>query len=48
MTKINKYVAFIKTLKQALNHGLILKKDSKVTQFNQKPGLNYILISILN
>ena len=30
------YVAHLKTLKQALNHGLILKKVHKVIQFNQK------------
>ena len=33
------YVALIKTLKQALNHGLILQKVHKVIQFNQKAGL---------
>ena len=30
------YVAHLKTLKQALNHGLILKKVHEVIQFNQK------------
>ena len=30
------YVVHLKTLKQALNHGLILKKVHKVIQFNQK------------
>ena len=29
----------IKTLKQALNHGLILKSEHKVIQFNQKASL---------
>ena len=33
--KIN-YAAHIRTLKQALNHGLILKKVHKVIQLNQK------------
>ena len=32
----NNYIVHIKTLKQALNHGLILKKLHKVIQFNQK------------
>ena len=36
-----KYVAHIRSLKQALNHGLILKKIHRVTQFH---GLNHILI----
>ena len=35
----NNYVAHIRTLKQALNHGLIFKKVRKVTQFNQKSWL---------
>ena len=30
------YAAHIRALKQALNHGLILKKVYKVIQFNQK------------
>ena len=30
------YVVHIKALKQALNHGLILKKVHRVTQFNQE------------
>ena len=30
------YVAYIRSLKQALNHGLILKKVHKVIQFNQE------------
>ena len=34
--KIKKYVVHIKALKQALNHGLILKKTHAVIQFNQK------------
>ena len=34
--KIKKYVVHIKALKQALNHGLILKKAHAVIQFNQK------------
>ena len=31
-----KYVAHIRTLKQALSHGLILKKVHRIIQFNQK------------
>ena len=34
-----KYVMHIKVLKQALNHGLVLKKVHRVTQFNQKDWL---------
>ena len=33
------YVVHIRSLKQALNHGLILKKVHRVIQFNQKAGL---------
>ena len=33
------YVVHISVLKQALNHGLILKKVHRVIQFNQKSGL---------
>ena len=33
------YVVHIKTLKQSLNHGLILKKVHRVIQFNQKAWL---------
>ena len=33
------YVVHIRALKQALNHGLILKKVSKVIQFNQEAWL---------
>ena len=33
------HVVHIKPLKQALNHGLILKKVHKVIQFNQKASL---------
>ena len=32
----NNYVVHIRSLKQALNHGLILKKVHEVIQFNQK------------
>ena len=35
----NNYVVHIRTLKQALNHGLVLKKMHKVMQFNQKVWL---------
>ena len=34
-----KYVMHIKVLKQALNHGLVLKKVHRVIQFNQKDWL---------
>ena len=33
------YVIHIRNLKQALNHGLILKKVHRVIQFNQKAWL---------
>ena len=36
---IEKYVMHIKVLKQALNHGLVLKKVYRVIQFNQKDWL---------
>ena len=32
-----KYVVHIRALKQALNHGLKLRKVRTVIQFNQKP-----------
>ena len=32
----NSYVVHIRSLKQALNHGLILRKVHKVIQFNQE------------
>ena len=35
----NNYVVHIRSLKQALNHGLILKKVRKVIQFNQEAWL---------
>ena len=35
----NNYVAHIRSLKQALNHGLILKKVHRVIQFNQEAWL---------
>ena len=35
----NKYVVHIELLKQALNHGLILKKVHRVIQFNRKAWL---------
>ena len=34
-----KYVVHIKALKQALNHGLILRKVDRVIQFNQEAWL---------
>ena len=33
------YVIHIRALKQALNHGLILKSINRAIQFNQKPWL---------
>ena len=33
------YVIHIRNLKQALNHGLVLKKVHRVTKFNQKTWL---------
>ena len=35
----NEYVIHIRNLKQALNHGLILKKTHKTIKFNQKAWL---------
>ena len=37
------YVVHIRALKQALMHGLKLKKVHKVLQFNQKAWLSHIL-----
>ena len=37
------YVIHITTLKQALNHGLILKKLHRFHKFKQKAWLNHIL-----
>lgn len=34
-----KYLVHIKTLKQALNHGLTLKRVPRVIEFNQKAWL---------
>ena len=34
-----KYVMHIRTLKQALNHGLILKEAERIIKFNQKTWL---------
>ena len=39
ITNKKKYVAHINTLKQALNHGLKLKKIHRVIEFNQKAWL---------
>ena len=39
-----KYVIHIRALKQALNHGLILKNVHRVIKFNQKAWLTPILI----
>ena len=42
------YVVHIRSLKQALNHALILKKVHRASNVIKKHGLNHILISILN
>ena len=43
----NNYVVHIRSLKQALNHGIILKKVHRVIQFNQKAWLKeYIDMNI--
>ena len=40
------YVTHIRNLKQALNHGLVLKKAHRVIQFNQKAWIkSYIGIN---
>ena len=35
----NEYVIYIRNLKQALNHGLLLKRDHRVIKFNQNAWL---------
>ena len=42
------YVVQIRSLKQTLNHGLILKKVHKVIQFNQNAWLKAYIDIILN
>ena len=42
-----KYVMHIKVLKQALNHGLVLRKVHRVIQFNQKDWLKPYIDMIL-
>ena len=37
------YVIHIRNLKQALNHGLILKKVHRVIKFNQKAWMDKII-----
>ena len=39
-----KYAVHIKSLKQALNHGLKLKSIHRIIEFNQKDGSNHISI----
>ena len=36
---IKNYIVYIRAIKEALNHGLILKKVHRVIQFNQKARL---------
>ena len=44
---INNYVVHISLLKQALNHGLILKKVQRVISFNQEVWMkDYIITNI--
>ena len=46
-TRLKKYLVHIRALKQALNHGLILKRVHRVIQFNQKAWLKpYIEMNI--
>ena len=40
MQNKKKYVVHIKSLKQALNHGLKFKKIHRIIEFNQKAWLN--------
>ena len=42
-----KYVMHIRVLKQALNHGLVLRKVHRVIQFNQKDWLKPYIDMIL-
>ena len=42
-----KYVIQIRVLKQALNHGLVLRKVHRVIQFNQKDWLKPYIDMIL-
>ena len=44
----NKYVVHIRLLKQALNHGLVLKKGHRVIRFNQEVWLKNIFMGIWN
>ena len=41
--KTKKNVVHIRALKQALNHGLTLKKARRVIQFNQKAWLKFYI-----
>ena len=43
----NNYVVQIKSLKQALNHGLILKKVHKVISFNKKAWMKDYIITTM-
>ena len=42
------YVIQIRKLKQALNHGLNLKKIYRVVKFNQEAWISHILIRMLS
>ena len=47
LANLHEHVIFIKKIKQALNHGLILKKVHGVTKFNQRDRLKpYIKMNI--
>ena len=39
LANLHEHVIFIKNLKQALNHGLILRKVQRVIKFNQRDWL---------
>ena len=45
LSDMNKYVVHIKSLKQALNHGLILRKVHRVISFHQEAWLKQYIIT---
>ena len=40
----NEFVIHVRSLKQALNHGLILEKVNKIIKFNQKDWLKTYIV----
>ena len=40
----NEFVIHVRSLKQALNHGLILEKVNKIIEFNQKDWLKTCIV----